>query len=303
MNLITRSDFDGLTCAVLLREVEIIEKITFAHPRDIQDRTTEVTPSDILTNLPYHPNCGMWFDHHSSEVNTTEVSEDFEGRYEVAPSAARVIANHYQSHRFHKYEFLLDQVDKIDSADLTVEDVIDPTGYVLLSYILDPRTGLGRYHDYGISNKDLMHRMIELIPNYTAKEILGMLDMRQRIKRYFEQEHEFESMLRAKSRVDANVVITDTRGMKKVPTGNRFLIYTLFPQTNVSVRVIDGREGKNVAITLGHNIFNRSCNTDVGELCSRHGGGGHRGAGTAQVEADFAEDTLDAIIEALKNAG
>jgi hypothetical protein len=303
MNLITRSDFDGLTCAALLREVEIIERITFAHPRDVQDRTLEVNQSDILTNLPYHPECGMWFDHHSSEEERSDVPASFEGRFEVAPSAARVVHNHYRSHRFQRFDYLLAQVDKIDSAQLSVEDVVEPTGWVLLSYIMDPRTGLGRYHDYGISNRDLMHRMIDLISTHTADEILAMHDIRQRVRRYFEQEDEFKAMLLKHSRREGNVVITDTRSIAEVPTGNRFLIYTLFPEANISVRVMDGRDYMNTVITIGHSIFNRSARTNVGDLCAQYGGGGHRKVGTIQVEADFAEDTIAAALEQIRKDG
>jgi len=302
MNLITRSDFDGLTCAVLLKEVEIIEKITFAHPRDVQGRTIGVTRDDILTNLPYHPECGLWFDHHSSEEARDDAPKKFEGRFEVAPSAARVIYNHYKSHRFTKYDYLMSEVDKIDSAQLSIQDVTEPKDWVLLSYVLDPRTGMGFYHDYGISNKNLMYKAIELIAGYTAGEILNMHDIKQRVKRYFEQEQEFKTFLQKKSKRDGNVVITDQRGTKEPPTGNRFLIYTLFPETNISVRIMDAKEGS-VSAAIGHSILNRTSKTDIGKLCSKYGGGGHRGAGTAQLEAKDADAKLKEIIEKIKKDG
>lgn len=303
MNLITRSDFDGLTCAVLLREVEIIEEITFAHPKDVQDGSVKVTRSDILTNMPYHPDCGMWFDHHVSEGEREDIPDVYEGRFEIAPSAARVIFNHYKSHRFNKYAYLLAEVDKIDSASLSINDVVEPSGWVLLSYIMDPRTGLGRYHDYGISNKQLMYRMIDLIPEYTADEILSMHDVKDRARRYFEQEVAYRKMLESISKCDGNVIVTDTRGMTDVPTGNRFLVYTLFPDANVSMRIMAGKGGKNTVVALGHSIFNRSCRTNVGELCARYGGGGHRGAGTAQLNVKTATTAIEQILATLKNNG
>ncbi len=302
MNLITRSDFDGLTCAVLLKEVEIIENITFAHPKDVQDGAITVTKNDILTNMPYHPNCGMWFDHHSSEDERQDIPPVFEGRFEIAPSCARVIYNHYKSYRFSKYDYLLNQVDKIDAAQLTVSDVTDPKGYVLLSYVMDPRTGMGKYHDYGISNKNLMHKMIELLADFTVEEILQMYDIKQRVKRYFDQEKEFKDLLLKTSRVDKNVVITDLRGIKDVPTGNRFLIYTLFPETNISARIMDGKNN-NIVAALGHSIFNRSSKTDIGTLCAQYGGGGHKGAGTAQFEAKDSEVRIKELIEKMKKDG
>ena len=302
MNLITRSDFDGLTCAVLLREVEIIEKISFAHPKDVQEKTLSVTKNDILTNLPYHPDCGLWFDHHSSEGEREVVPKKFEGRFEVAPSAARVVSNHYRSHRFRKYDYLLSEVDKIDSAQLSMSDVTEPKDWVLLSYIMDPRTGMGRYHDYGISNKDLMSRMIDLMGMHTVDEILNMHDIKQRVKRYFEQEEEFKKVLKKTSKADGNVIVTDTRGIPEIPTGNRFLIYTLFPEGNISIRIMEGKE-KNVVGAIGHSIFNRTSNTNVGRLCAKYNGGGHKGAGTVQLDAKNADAKLKEIIQQMKKDG
>ncbi len=303
MNLITRSDFDGLTCAVLLKEVEIIEKISFAHPKDVQEKTLTVTKNDILTNLPYHPDCGLWFDHHSSEGEREDIPDQFEGRFEVAPSAARVIYNHYKSHRFKRFDYLMAEVDKIDSAQLSMSDVVEPKDWVLLSYITDPRTGMGRYHDYGVSNKDLMSRMIDLIATHTVDEILNMHDIKQRVKRYFEQEEKFKRLLKKSSRRDGNVIVTDTRGIKDIPTGNRFLIYTLFPECNISIRIMDGKDGKNIAAAIGHSIFNRTSRTNVGALCTKYGGGGHKGAGTVQLDIKNAAGKLKEIINHMKKAG
>ncbi len=303
MNLITRSDFDGLTCAVLLKEVEIIENITFAHPKDIQDGVVTVTPNDILTNMPYHPNCGMWFDHHSSEGERSDIPHNYEGRFEIAPSCARVVYNHYKSYRFHKYDYLLNQVDKIDAAQLSVQDVTDPRDWVLLSYVMDPRTGLGRYHDYGISNKNLMYRMIDLIATHNVDEILNMHDIKQRVKRYFEQEKEFKALMERSSKVEKNVIITDNRGMADIPTGNRFLIYTLFPEANISVRIMDGKKDETVVAAIGHSIFNRTSKTDIGELCAQYGGGGHKGAGTAQFKIKEADAKIREMIEKMKKDG
>ncbi len=302
MNLITRSDFDGLTCAVLLKEVEIIEKITFAHPRDIQAQTVPVSHDDILTNLPYHPDCGLWFDHHSSEEERGDLPKKFEGRFEAAPSAARVIYNHYKSHRFTKFDYLMSEVDKIDSAQLSMQDVTNPKDWVLLSYVLDPRTGMGFYHDYGISNKNLMTKAIDLLGSFTAGEILNMHDIKQRVKRYFEQEKEFKAFLEKKSKCDGNLVITDQRGSKEPPTGNRFLIYTLFPETNISIRIMDAKKGV-VSAAIGHSIFNRTSNTDIGKLCAKYGSGGHRGAGTVQLDGKDADKKLKEIIEKIKKDG
>jgi hypothetical protein len=303
MDLVTRSDFDGLTCAVLLKEVEIIDNITFVHPNDIQDKTYVVTRNDILTNLPYHPNCGLWFDHHVSEAEREGAPTHYEGRCEVAPSAARVVCNHYKSHRFLKYEYLVAEVDRADAALLTEKDVLEPSGWILLSYILDPRTGLGKDQDFGISNRDMMYKMIDLIGKFSADEILAMHDVKQRVKVYFEEQEAFKSMLECNSRQDGNIVLTDTRGLAKMPTGNRFLIYTLFPETNISVRVMDGKMGLNTAVAIGHSIFNRTSKTNIGKLCAKYGGGGHKGAGTAQFMLEEADGKIQEIIKQIKADG
>ena len=300
MKLITRADLDGLTCAVLLREVEIIEEIRFEEPHEIKEGHSDITKNHILANLPYHPNCGMWFDHHSSEGERTDIVEDFEGSFQLAPSAARVIYNHYKSHRFYKYEYLLSEVDRIDSAQLTQMDIAFPEGWVLLSYLLDPRTGLGSYQGYGISNADLLLRMVDLMANYSADEILQMHDIKQRVKRYEEQEEIFKTMLQQKSRLEGNVVITDTRGLARVPSGNRFLIYTLFPEANISVRIMDGKDGLGTEVAIGHSILNRTSFVNVGDFCERYGGGGHEGAGGIEFSHDLEEEKIQEIIEALK---
>ncbi|RMH70609.1 MAG: exopolyphosphatase [Gemmatimonadetes bacterium] len=303
MRLITRSDFDGLVCAVLLKEVEDIESIEFAHPKDVQDGKLEITANDILTNLPYVPGCGMWFDHHSSEADRLETGAQFKGNYAIAPSAARVVYDYYKSDKFDKYAELIEAVDRSDAAQLTVEEVTHPTGWILLSYIMDPRTGLGKFHDYDISNRQLMHNLIDLIREHNADEILEMPDIKARVERYFEHTKAFEEQLRAYSRQEKNLIITDLRGVRDLATGNRFLIYTLFPEANISMRIFDGKAGEFIVVAIGHSIFNRTSNTDVGELMSRYGGGGHRGSGTAQIPIDKADEAIEEIIDQIHQDG
>lgn len=303
MNVICRSDFDGLVSTMLLKHVEIIDEVRFAHPRDVQQDEYEVRSSDILVNLPYHPNCGIWFDHHSSEKARTDLPASFEGRCEIAPSCARVIANHYASKRFAQYADLLEAVDKVDSANLTVFEVADPRGWVLLGFLMDPRTGLGKYRDYAISNRQLMFRLIDVMATHSAEEITRMFDVRQRIDRYFEQQEAFKAMLEECSRVEKNLIVTDLRGKKDAPTGNRFLIYTLFQNANISLTIQDGREGRNVAVALGHSIFNRTSKTNVGALCANYGSGGHVGAGTIQFTHAEADEKIAEIVERIKKDG
>lgn len=309
MRLVTRSDFDGLVCAVLLRDVEQIDAIEFVHPKDVQDGKIAIGSQDILTNLPYVPGVGLWFDHHSSEIVRNDDTATYRGRFEIAPSAARVVYNHYaeagRREALQRYDALMESVDKYDAAQLNVDDVTNPRGWMLLSYVMDPRTGLAYHRSYAISNKDLMTKMIELIAKHPddPDAVLADADVKERIDRYFQQQEEFEKVMRERSTVEKNVIVTDLRGIGELPAGNRFLIYTMFPQQNIQVRIFDGRKGEFTVCAVGHSIFNRTSKTDVGKLMDRHGGGGHRGAGTCQLPNSRAESTIRDIIEEIKRDG
>jgi len=308
MRLITRSDFDGLVCAVLLKEVMPIESIAFVHPKDVQDGKIAADENDILTNLPYVPGVGLWFDHHSSEESRNTVENlAFKGRFEVAPSAARVVYNHFASNghgeKLARFDKLLVDVDRSDAAQLSMEDVTSPTGWILLSYVMDPRTGLAYHHSYRVSNRELMMNMVDWIGTKSVDEILAEPDVRERIDRYFEQQKTFEESMRKHSHVEGNVIVTDLRGIGEMPAGNRFLIYTMYPEANIQARVFDGKKGEFVVVALGHSIFNRTSKTDVGKLMARYGGGGHRGAGTCQLPLEGAEAKVREIIEQCKADG
>jgi len=305
MRLITRSDFDGLVCAVLLREVESIESVEFVHPKDVQDGKIAVGSNDILTNLPYQAGVGLWFDHHSSEIVRNEQTAAYRGRFEIAPSAARVVSNHYGPEKLGKFAKLLESVDKSDAAQLTIDEVLRPSGWILLSYVMDPRTGLAYHRDYKISNRELMTKMIELIAAHPddPDTVLADSDVKERIDRYHAQRKDFEAYMREHSRLEGNVIITDTRGAGDPPAGNRFLIYTMFPEANIQVRIFDGRKGEFIVCAVGHSIFNRTSRTDVGTLMDRYNGGGHRGAGTCQLPLAAAETKLREIIEQIKKDG
>ncbi|HYI10095.1 MAG TPA: exopolyphosphatase [Thermoanaerobaculia bacterium] len=305
MRLITRSDFDGLACAVLLRDVEQIDSVEFVHPKDVQDGKITVGRNDILTNLPLVAGVGLWFDHHSSEIVRNEDTASYRGRFEIAPSAARVVYRHYGAAKLGKYEKLLESVDKSDAAQLTMEEVKNPTGWILLSYVMDPRTGLAYHHGYRVSNRELMTKMIELIAQHPddPDTVLADPDVKERVDRYFAQQQEFEGVMRKHSRVEGNVIITDLRGIGEPPTGNRFLIYTMYPEANIQVRIFDGRKGEFVVCAVGHSIFNRTSKTDVGALMTKYGGGGHRGAGTCQLPLADAEAKLAEILETIRKDG
>jgi len=294
MRLVTRADLDGLTCAILLAEVEKIDEVDFAHPKDVQDGKADLTKNDILANLPFDERAGLWFDHHISQADASW--NDFAGAYDVAPSAARVIANHYKSAQFDRYRELLEATDKMDAAELTQEDITAPKGWILIGYTLDPRTGLSEFRPY-------FKHVMELAKHKSADDILKDGQVHERVEKLKNEEKAFVESLKANSRADGNVVITDFRGKDNLPHGNRFLIYTLFPQQNVSVRVADGFNKKFVSIQVGHSILNRTCKTNVGELLIEHGGGGHFGAGTCQPSAEEASDVLAELIAVLKENG
>lgn len=305
MRLITRSDFDGLACAVLLQNVEAIDSVEFVHPKDVQDGKIAVGRNDILTNLPYVPGVGLWFDHHSSEIVRNEDTASYRGRFEIAPSAARVVFNHYGASRLGKYEALLESVDKSDAAQLSMEDVMNPSGWMLLSFVMDPRTGLAYYHGYSVSNRELMTKMIGLIAaNPDSPEtVLADPDVNERIERYFAEQKAFEALQRKHSRVEGNAIVTDLRGVTETPAGNRFLIYTMYPEANIQVRIFDGRKGEFVVCAVGHSIFNRTSRTNVGELMDRFDGGGHRGAGTCQLPLAEADAKIAEILAQIRKDG
>lgn len=303
MRLVTRSDFDGICCAVLLRELGVVDEMVYAHPKDLQAGTFPVTKHDVLANVPYVPGCGLWFDHHSSEKERLDLEGKYEGRSEIAPSAARVIANYYGMEKLGRFEEMLANVDKVDSGQLTREEILEPSGWVLLGFICDPRTGLGYHKSYRVSNLELMETLVDELRTKGIDEILALEDVKERVDRYFELNEAFKAFLLDTSRQEGPVVVTDTRGRGDIPPGNRFLVYSLFPEANIDVRLIDGKQKKFVAISVGHSILNRTSKVDVGSLLLEHGGGGHRAVGTCQVPTDQADRAVAEILAAIKAQG
>ena len=306
MRLLTRSDFDGLGCAVLLKDVNMVDDIKFVHPKDIQDGLIEVDENDILANIPYVPGCGLWFDHHSSE-NERKSYGYFMGMSDAsAPSAARVVYNYYGGkERFYDSHFdeLIAAVDKADSAQFTAGEILHPQGWTLLAFIMDPRTGLGRYRDYRISNYHLMMDMIDYCSRKTVDEILAIDDVVERVRRYFEQDKLFQKMIKTNSTVRDNVLVIDLLDQEEIYTGNRFVPYSLFPEQNISIQAIWGLKKQNIVYTCGHSIINPTSKTDVGSLMLKYGGGGHKRVGTCQVPVDDAPEILETIILKMNEDG
>ena len=301
MRLVTRADFDGLACAVLLNVKGLIDEYKFVHPKDVQDGLVDVNENDILTNVPYAPGCGMWFDHHSSEKERVGQPE-FKGSSKLGPSCARVIWDYYSGYESFsaKLDPMLEAVDKVDSATLSAEDIKNPAGWVLLGMVMDPRTGLGRYHDYRISNEQLMMDMIDYCGRLSSGEILALPDVKERTDRYFAQQKDFSVMLERNSVLYDNVVVIDLRGEEQIFTGNRFTVYAMYPDANVSIQIMWGLKKEVVAFTVGQSILNRASTANVGSLMLAYGGGGHRRVGTCQVPAEKADEILKALVEALR---
>ena len=280
-----------------------MDEWVFVHPKDVQDGKVEAGPNDILANVPYAPGCGLWFDHHSSETDRLGAIE-FTGASKPYPSCARVIWEYYGGHKTFppSFDTMLDYVDRCDSGNLTPEEVARPTGWVLLSFIMDPRTGLGRYRDYRISNYQLMMRLVDLCRVGDVSAILADPDVAERERRYFAQEAEFAAMLRARSHQEGKVLVIDLREQEEIFTGNRFTAYALFPEANVSVQVIWGKARQNVVLTVGKSIFDRTNPVDIGQLLLSYGGGGHKNVGTCQVPEQEAERVIAAVIRTLNGA-
>ena len=301
MRLVTRSDFDGLVCAVLMKQVEAIHEIKFVHPKDLQDGKFAVTEEDILTNVPFVPGCGLWFDHHITEQGRVLGNFEFKGACRLAPSAARVVYDYYGGEAtFGDIHEMMTEVDKADSAHFTREDILNPTGWPLLSFLTDARTGLGRFRHFRVSNYQLMMDLIEACMTLGIQEILELPDVRERVTCYFEQDALFREMLQAHSFTRGNVVVTDVREVSPIYAGNRFLVYALHPEQNISIWVVDGFQKQNCVFACGHSILNRSSQTHVGGLMRVYGGGGHHQAGTCQVSYSEAEDTLQKIVSAMR---
>jgi nanoRNase/pAp phosphatase (c-di-AMP/oligoRNAs hydrolase) len=301
--LVTRSDFDGLVCAALLKQLDMLEDILFVHPKDMQDGKIEIGPSDITTNLPYVPSAHLAFDHHDSETLRIEGARDNHVIDAKAMSAARVVYEYFGGReRFPLIsDQMMDAVDKADAARFDEADILDPKGWILLSFLMDPRTGLGRFRDFRISNYELMMRLIDACTELTIDEILIVPDVAERVDLYREHEQRAIEQIKRCATVHQNLVVLDIRDEEVIHPTNRFVVYALFPQCNISMHVLWGLKQQNTVFAVGKSIVDRSSRTNVGALMLQHGGGGHEAAGTCQVDnADAArvQDELVAIIKA-----
>jgi len=300
MNLLTRSDFDGLACAALLKEVGVIDGWKFVHPKDLQDGIVTVTENDVLANVPFVEGCGLWFDHHTSEMERLN-SIQFKGSVRLLDSAAHVVYDYYKDDfDLSKFDEMIKAVDMVDSGKLSREDILDPQGWVLLGFLMDPRTGLGRFRDFRISNYQLMEVLIDLCRTQNIDEILKNPDLVERIDLYNDQTANFIEMVKSHTITKGNVIVTDLRGVETIYTGNRFMVYALYPEQNISMWVVDGRNKQNCPIAVGYSILNRTATVNVGSVLLSYGGGGHKQVGTCQVPYDESDETIAELIEKLQ---
>jgi len=303
--LVTRSDFDGLVCAILLKELGMINEIVFVHPKDVQDGKVPITGRDITTNLPYVPSVGMAFDHHSSEILRNPGEHPNLIIDPLAPSAARVVYNHFGGGRKFpdSFLFMMEAVDKADSAKFTRDEILNPMRWVLLSFLMDSRTGLGRFRNFEVSNYDLMMSLIGYCRDHSIEEILLLPDVKQRVDLYLESVPKAQEQIKRCTTVHNNLLVLDLRNEATIWPCNRFMIYALFPQTNISIHVMWGVKSQNTVLAVGKSILNRTAKTDIGALMLQYGGGGHEGAGTCQVGNEAADATLAKLVNILSQGG
>ncbi len=303
--LITRSDFDGLVCAVLLKELDLIDDIKFVHPKDMQDGTILVSERDISTNLPYVPGIHLAFDHHLSETLRMEDKPENHIIDPKAPSAARVVYDHYGGKAAfpNVSDEMMEAVDKGDAAQFNKDEVLDPQGWDLMNFLMDARTGLGRFREFRVSNYQLMMDLIDYCRGHSIGEILALPDVKERVELYNEHREKQIDQIKRCSTVHGNLVVLDLREEETIFAGNRFMIYALYPDTNISIHVLWGMQKMNTVFATGKSILNRTSNTNVGELMLKYGGGGHLNAGTCQVENDDAERVLGELIEQITTDG
>ncbi|EKO3583630.1 exopolyphosphatase [Vibrio metschnikovii] len=303
--LVTRSDFDGLVCAVLLKQLELIDEIKFVHPKDMQDGLIEITEHDIVTNLPYVKEAHMVFDHHLSETIRNQGARPNHVIDPNAPSAARVVWDHYGGKSVfpERWIEMMAAVDKGDSAQFTRDEVLDSQGWNLLNFLMDARTGLGRFKEFRVSNYNLMMNLIENCRTQSIEQILALPDVQERVELYREHEVKFKEQIQRCGKVYRNLVLLDLTNEEVIYAGNRFIIYALFPHCNISIHKMWGFQQQNIVFATGKSIFDRSSKTNVGALMLKYGGGGHHAAGTCQIPLSEADRVQEELIKQINLDG
>lgn len=305
MRLLTRSDFDGSVCTAILEELGLIDDILYVHPKDMQDNKIAVTGNDILANVPFVEGCGLWFDHHSSEHERLQLDGKFKGASKNAPSAAQVVYDYYKQNKAYaaklsKFKELIEIAGKADSAKFTKNDILHPEGWTMLAFISDPRTGLGYKRSFTISNFELMKKLPQLLRTQKVNYILKLSDFQERVKLYQEENKKYEQLITRTARIKGDAIIIDLRDCQTIPVGNRFLEYVLYPEQNISIRIVDGKNKQFAMISVGHSIINPTATIDVGALTLKYGGGGHKRVGTCQVSYEAVDRVVGEMLDVIK---
>ncbi len=303
--LITRSDFEGVVCAILLKEQDLINDIEFANPKDVQDGKLIITENDITANLPYVESAHLVFDHHSSETIRIKEKKDNHIIDSEAPSTADVIYNYFggKANFPDVSEEMLEAANKADAAQFSRDDILNPKGWVLLSFLMDSRTGLGRFRHFRISNYELMMNLIALCKNRSIDEILDFPDVKDRADLYFKNEENFKEQIKKCATVHKNLVVFDLRNEEVIYCGNRFMVYALHPECNISMQIVWGFKSLNTVFAVGKSILNKTSQTNIGELMLKYGGGGHENAGTCQIDNYKAQEVLKELIQKINEDG
>ncbi|MDR1067208.1 MAG: DHH family phosphoesterase [Clostridiales bacterium] len=305
MRLITRLDFDGVACGTILKEMGVADKFFFAHPKDIQDGLIAASSDDILANLPYLEGCGMWFDHHKAEIKrVADMKATVKGAAKAAPSAARVVYEYYGGRSaLPNLELMIYYVDKVDSGRLSIAEISKPSGWALLGFILDPKTGLGQAREFEKSPAAFAERIIEACRSMSIDEIMDIPDVVERVAFYNEQAEKFAGMIEKHTKTDGNAIITDLRGQKTIYAGNRFMVYGMYPKQNVALWITDGRDNDHTNISAGYSVVNRSLEVDISDIMSHVGGVGHEFAAACTVPTEAAESVIADITRKIKREG
>jgi oligoribonuclease NrnB/cAMP/cGMP phosphodiesterase (DHH superfamily) len=304
VRLLTRSDFDGSVCTAILEELGLVDEILYVHPKDMQDNKIAVSENDILANVPYVDGCGLWFDHHSSEHERLDLDGQFEGASKQASSAAQVVYDYYKHQKDYeeklaKFKDLVEIAGKADSARFSKEEILDPEGWVMLAFISDPRTGLGYKRSFTISNLELMRKLPGLLRTRKARDILKLPDFQERVKLYQAENKKYEQLITRTARIEGDAIVIDLRNCRAIPVGNRFLEYVLYPEQNISIRIVDGKNNEFAMVSVGHSIINPSSAVNVGALALKYGGGGHKRVGTCQVSYEDADRVVVEMLDVI----
>ena len=306
MRLLTRADFDGSVCAAMLQELGLVDEILYVHPKDLQDNKIEISENDIIANVPYVEGCGLWFDHHSSEHQRLDLKDQYKGASKLLPSAAQVvydyyIANEAYAEKLSKFKELVKIAGIADSAQFCKDDILNPKDWTMLSFIADPRTGLGYKRSFRTSNLELMKQLPELLRSKTVAEILALPDFQERVAVYHEETSRFKELVAQNTRIDGDAIILDFRRIEEMPVGNRFMEYVLYPQQNISIRIMNGKNCDIAVISIGHSIINRTSAVDVGHFALKYGGGGHKQVGTCQVRYEEVDKVVNELLQIINS--